>query len=66
LERYYSDYNALDHKKLDEYIETHDFITSGGSDYHGSNRPSVELGSGTDSLSVPDKLLNPISEFAYE
>jgi predicted metal-dependent phosphoesterase TrpH len=60
LERYYPDYTEENHQVLDTYVEKYDFIISGGSDYHGSNRPGVDLGTGTGSLCVPDTLLETI------
>ena len=35
-------------------IEKYDLLPTGGTDFHGANRPSVDLGSGTNNnLDVP-------------
>jgi len=60
LEYYYPDYVAENYNELDIYIKKYDFIKSGGTDYHGSNRPGVELGSGNGNLSIPVELLENI------
>lgn len=63
LEGYYPDFTSEHHKILDGYIKKYGFIASGGSDYHGSNRPSVKLGKGNGSLHVPDSLIEEIFGF---
>ena len=57
LEYYYPDYMDANHDELDKYIRKYGFIRSGGTDYHGSNRPEVELGIGYGNMSVPIDLL---------
>lgn len=54
VERYYPSFNEADYKFLDYLIEKYDLMVSGGTDYHGKNRPEIELGSGKDgNLFVP-------------
>lgn len=36
------------------------FIETGGSDFHGDNKPHIRIGVGTGSLNVPDALLEPL------
>jgi len=60
MESYYPDFTHEDYLKVNKYITKYNFLVSGGSDYHGSNRPSVELGIGSGSMNVPNKVLDSI------
>ena len=44
VEAFYPNFSEDDHQLIDELIETYGLLVSGGSDYHGSNRPEVDLG----------------------
>lgn len=57
FEIYYSGMPAEYTEKLTALAEEHDFVVSGGSDYHGENKPGVGMGTGTGRLNVPDELL---------
>lgn len=41
-----------------------DFLPSGGTDYHGKNRPQIQLGIGAGNLRVPTKILSQLSAAA--
>jgi len=60
LECYYPSFSEEDRLRCAEYIEEFDFLKSGGSDFHGANRPQVKLGVGEGDLNVPDELLENI------
>jgi 3',5'-nucleoside bisphosphate phosphatase len=36
------------------------FLITGGSDFHGDNKPHIKIGTGTGALNVPDALLEPL------
>ncbi len=36
------------------------FLMTGGSDFHGENKPYIKIGVGTGDLNVPDELLEPL------
>jgi predicted metal-dependent phosphoesterase TrpH len=36
------------------------FLITGGSDFHGENKPHIKIGTGTGKLNVPDALLEPL------
>ena len=57
FEVYYSGMPTEYTEKLFRLAEEHDFAVSGGSDYHGVNKPGVKLGTGRGRLNVPDKFL---------
>ena len=54
MEAYYPNYSEDDEKFAHYLIEKYDLVPTGGTDFHGANRPSVDLGSGTNNnLDVP-------------
>lgn len=54
VERYYPSFNEEDYKFLDYLIKKYDLIFSGGTDYHGANRPEIKLGTGkNNNLFIP-------------
>lgn len=60
LELFYPSFTEEDSNRCAKYIKEFNFLTSGGSDFHGANRPNVKLGYGADNLNVPDELLDSI------
>jgi len=60
MECYYPSFSEGDRLRCAAYIKEFDFITSGGSDFHGATRPHVKLGVGEGDLNVPDELLEKI------
>lgn len=51
---YYPNYTKDDEHFAHYLIEKYDLVPTGGTDFHGANRPSVELGSGTNNnLDIP-------------
>lgn len=41
----------------------YDLLISGGSDFHGSVKPDIEIGSGRGNLKIPENLLIPMREY---
>lgn len=62
MEAFYPDFTKEDYLKVQAILDNYDFLSCGGSDYHGSNRPSVSLGIGEGTMVVPDGLLRDILE----
>nr|WP_319399517.1 PHP domain-containing protein [uncultured Carboxylicivirga sp.] len=60
MEYYYPSFTEEDQKRCAQYIHEFDFIKSGGSDFHGANRPHIKLGVGEGDFKVPDELLKNI------
>lgn len=61
VERYYPSFNKADYEFLDYLIEKYDLIFSGGTDYHGANRPEIRLGTGKDNnLFIPYEVYTKI------
>lgn len=56
------------HSKEEELMLIHlaneiGLLITGGSDFHGLNKPSIELGSGKGNLEIPDRLLSQFHSF---
>jgi len=60
VECYYSRHDPLETERLVELTRSHGLVPTGGSDYHGSNKPDISLGIGMGSLAVPEELLDEL------
>lgn len=61
MECYYSLYDEKTTEKALEMVRRHGLLPSGGSDFHGENKPKIKLGSGLGGLSIPHDLLLSLS-----
>lgn len=57
IEAYHSDHSALDTERYLGYASKYGIRISGGSDYHGENKPNVKLGG----ANVPTSLLDELT-----
>jgi 3',5'-nucleoside bisphosphate phosphatase len=64
LESYYAAYSVEQRQKLVELADRHGLVPTGGSDFHGSYRPSTGVGVGAGDLAVPDEVLDALMERA--
>ena len=62
LEAIYSTYTAGEEIQMKKLAGERGLILSGGSDYHGANKPHIELGIGRGHLFVPYSLLDEIKK----
>ncbi len=60
MEYWYPSFSGEDRECCRRYIEEFGFLRSGGTDFHGANRPHIELGTGKGNFCVPDELLKEI------
>ncbi len=60
FEAYYGEYSPTEQHYFCELAEKLDMVPSGGSDYHGSYKPGLSLGTGRGSLHVPDEVLTAL------
>lgn len=60
LEVYHSSHNRLDSAKLQELAAKYRLLPTGGSDFHGSNKPDIAIGRGRGGLRVSSLLLEAI------
>lgn len=56
IEAYYSMFSARETALINETAGQFGLLTSGGSDFHGDNRPNILLGFGSGGLRVPEEL----------
>ncbi|MCD7981020.1 MAG: PHP domain-containing protein [Clostridiales bacterium] len=57
IEAIYSRNQGSDEEKYRAIAKKYGLILSGGSDFHGENKPDIQLGTGTGDLVVPKKIL---------
>lgn len=53
IECQYSTYTPAETKAITALAEKLDLLPSGGSDFHGKNKPNIHLGSGKSNLAIP-------------
>ena len=58
IECYYTTFSNEQSSFLLNICKENNLLVSGGSDYHGTFKPNVELGIGFGNLEVPDVILN--------
>lgn len=62
LEAVYSTYTAFDERRMRALAKKYGLLVSGGSDFHGANKPGLDLGTGYGSLYVPYSILQDIKK----
>ncbi len=62
IETIYSTYSAEDEKHIRKLASKYKLIITGGSDFHGSNKPNLSLGCGKGNLYIPAKLLTSLKK----
>ncbi|MEY8354841.1 PHP domain-containing protein [Lachnospiraceae bacterium 54-53] len=66
LEVYHSSNNQHESGKLKKLAVTYGLFPTGGSDFHGSNKPDIDLGSGRGGLRISSLLLDDIKRIRQE
>lgn len=64
IEAIYSANSPGDERNLKQIAKEYDLLISGGSDYHGENKPYIKLGVGRGNLCIPDEILDTIKKTA--
>jgi len=64
IEVIYSTHTARNESYLYSLAERYGLAVSGGSDFHGTNKRNIDLGSGRGNLRVPEEILLPIRRLA--
>lgn len=57
IECYYSNFTNEQTKELIEYCKNNNLYISGGSDYHGSRKPKIDIGIGRGTLKIPKEII---------
>lgn len=60
IEVLYSTYSRQDERDMLRLASRYDLLPSGGSDFHGNNKPGLDLGTGYGRLFVPEEFLDRI------
>ena len=60
MEVFYSTFDETETALAGKYAEEYGLLKSGGSDFHGDNKPDIELGTGKGNLNISDDLLEGI------
>lgn len=64
IEVFYGSHSAKEVKWLREIAKKYGLIATGGSDYHGSSKPDIDLGVGMGNLKVPYEIVEQLREKA--
>ncbi len=64
IEAIYSTYTPADERQIRALVEKYDLLISGGSDFHGENKPGLDLATGYGKLYIHDDILKNIKEKA--
>ncbi len=62
IEVMYSTNKGTDEAFVNKLAKEHDLIVTGGSDFHGSNKSHIEMGSGMGTLRVPETVLEALEQ----
>lgn len=62
IEAIYSTYHACDERQIRRLASKYDLLISGGSDFHGDNKPGLDLGTGYGRLYIPEEVLDRIRQ----
>jgi len=60
IEAIYPSYSLEQLAFFERVADKYGFLRTGGSDFHGENKPHIKIGTGTGHLNVPDELLEPL------
>ena len=60
IEGLYSTYTVAEQAMVRRLARKHGLLISGGSDFHGSNKPGLDLGTGYGNLKIPYDILEQL------
>ncbi len=63
IEALYSTYTAGEEAHMKSLARQYGLLITGGSDFHGSNKPDIDLGTGRGNLHVPDSILEDLHKY---
>ena len=64
LEAIYSTYTLGEEVQMRNLAKDYNILISGGSDFHGANKPSIQLGTGKGHLFVPLEVAENLQKLA--
>ncbi len=62
IEAIYSTYNTAEERQMRGLAAKYDLCISGGSDFHGANKPKLELATGYGKLFIPEEILDNLKK----
>ncbi|MCM1190464.1 MAG: PHP domain-containing protein [bacterium] len=62
IEAVYSTYKACEERQIRALAKKYGLLITGGSDFHGGNKPGLDLGTGYGNLFVPSTLLDELKQ----
>lgn len=62
METYYSTYTPSEEKKMKALAKRYGLLESGGSDFHGDNKPGLDLGTGYGRLYIHEEVLDKMKK----
>lgn len=63
IETIYSANSGSDESLIKELAKRYDLLMTGGSDYHGSNKPHIAIGIGKGNLKIPYTMLDTLDQY---
>ena len=60
LEVFYSANTGFDEGIVRRYANKYDLVMTGGSDFHGANKPQISMGTGRGNLKIPYSVLEKL------
>ncbi|MCF7791774.1 MAG: PHP domain-containing protein [Victivallales bacterium] len=63
IEAYYPEFSQNQHNKAIQAASDNGLTLSGGTDYHGSNQPGINLGTGRGNLQIPNKVYDKLLDY---
>ncbi len=65
IECYYGSHTMYDFQTISRYASEYGLLPSGGSDFHGANKPGLRMGVGYGHMSIPARVLTDIKHAHY-
>ncbi len=62
IEGYYTEYTDEMEKEYQDLAKKYNLLLSGGSDFHGMNKPHIKMGVGYGNLKIPYSLINDLKK----
>lgn len=63
IEAIYSTYNSAEERQIRHLATKYGLLISGGSDFHGTTKPNLDLGTGYGKLCIPYEVLDNIKKY---
>jgi len=62
IEVFYNSHSQVDEDRLMKIVDKYGFVISGGTDFHGENKPSIKLGVGYGNMAIPYEVLQEMKQ----